>query len=489
MSTEASTPVGSASVTDAPDAATNAPGSTTALDGVSAYSVEQLRAVRELLARLSAMRRLARFYPIDHPAAEESVRALMSEIDSYHTDGIDVQLAFYGGEILFGEQVLTEESVIFDQLVRDVEAAGIGTLLFRRGLDIDELIRAVPLLAADSVDVREAGGLSAIVESVDTPHIFAGEVLAVEEETEEADVEEEPKGSRNNAVSLLQEIERLIQSNRTIGQTKVKGVARSLVDNVLSNPQAMLQLTGLKSFDEYTFYHSANVAILSIALASRITSDYRFLTSLGVGALMHDVGKLAVDPEILNKPGALTPEEWARVREHPVRGAESAATIPGVDRSAIVAILEHHMRYDLTGYPRRRTERPQHLASRIVAIADAYDAMTSRRAYSAARVQDEAVALIAEGAGSSLDPTLVRLFIRLIGVYPPRSVVRLTNGEVGIVLHPGLTDPLRPTVRIISDPAGVIGEPRDLDLSTVENVSIAQCIDERTLNVEVEDYL
>jgi len=258
---------------------------------------------------------------------------------------------------------------------------------------------------------------------------------------------------------------------------------------VLSNPQAMLQLTGLKNYDEYTFYHSANVAILSIALASKITNDYRFLTSLGVGALMHDVGKLSVDTEILNKPGALTPQEWALVREHPVRGAEIAATIPGVDRSAIVAILEHHMRHDLTGYPQRRAPRPQHLTSRIVAIADAYDAMTSRRAYSAARVQDEAVALLAEGAGSSLDPTLTRLFIRLIGVYPPRSVVRLTNGEVGIVLHPGASDPLRPTVRMISDASGAIVDAEDVDLSLREDLSIAQCLDARSLNVEVEDYL
>jgi HD-GYP domain-containing protein (c-di-GMP phosphodiesterase class II) len=166
-----------------------------------------------------------------------------------------------------------------------------------------------------------------------------------------------------------------------------------------------------------------------------------------------------------------------------------ASLIPGIDRSAIVAIAEHHMRYDLAGYPRRLPPRPQHLTSRIVAVADAYDAMTSRRAYSAARVQDEAVALLAKIAGASLDPALVRLFIRLIGVYPPRSVVRLTSDEVAIVLANNPLDPSSPQVRVISSASGAIIEPRDVDLCAVDNVRVAACLDPRTLNVQVEDYL
>ena len=458
-------------------------------DGVVAYSARQLQRVRELLASLAAVRRLARFYPADHPAVGDAVTALFEVLSVYHGEGADAQMSFHDGEVIFGEHVLTTESILFDQLVREFTAAGIGTLIFRVGLSPDELRRAVPLLSADSVDTEGAGGLEALRRSCNVPHIFVGEVHLIDERIEHAEGADQALASYKSAVSLVHEIDRLLSAGRAVSASQIKGVVRGLVDNVITNQDACLQLSGLKSVDEYTYYHSANVAILAIALGSRITDDRRFLTSLGTSSLLHDIGKLAIDAKVLNKPGALTPEEWALVRLHPVRGAEMAALIPGVDRAAVVAILEHHMRYDLVGYPQRTPRRPQHLSSRIVAIADTYDAMTSRRAYSAARPADEAMALIAKISGTALDPTLARLFIRLMGVYPPRSVVGLSNGEIGIVLRAGLHDPALPYVRIIAAASGNMIEPADVDLATVEGLRVSGCLDQSTLNIAVEDYL
>lgn len=458
-------------------------------DGVAAYSARQVLRVRDLLARLSAARRLLRFYPSDHPAVSEAVGELHACIGEYHGEGVDAQLCFHDGEIIFGEQILPAESILFDQLVREMTAAGVGTLVFRSGLSAEELRRAMPLLSADSVDVERAGGLEAMRGACNAPHVFVGGIHLVDERIDTAEGAELAVDSYNNAVSLIHEVDRLLSANRAVPAAKIKGVVRGLVDNVFANEAACLQLSGLKSADEYTCYHSANVAILSIALGSRITDDRRFLTSLGTSSLLHDIGKLAVDTRILNKPGVLTPEEWALIRRHPVRGAEMAALIPGIDRAAVVAILEHHMRYDLGGYPQRTPQRPQHLSSRIVAIADAYDAMTSRRAYSDPRPQDEAMALIAKISGTSLDPTLARLFIRLMGVYPARSVVRLTSGEVGVVLRAGATDPTLPCVRVVSGADGTLIAPRDVDLAMVEGLRVSGCLDPSTLNVAVEEYL
>jgi HD-GYP domain-containing protein (c-di-GMP phosphodiesterase class II) len=234
-----------------------------------------------------------------------------------------------------------------------------------------------------------------------------------------------------------------------------------------------------------------NVTILSIALGSLISSNKRFLNSLGVGALMHDVGKMAVEMEVLNKPGSLSAEEWALMRMHPVYGAEVAAGMRGLDRSSIVVILEHHMRYDLDGYPERRPRRPQHLTSRIVAIADSYDAMTSRRSYAVAHRQDEAVEVLAKNAGTAYDPVLVRMFTQMLGMYPPRSLVRLTTGEVGVVIKPN-TDMLAPWVRVITDADGVFIEPFNVDLSDPSSAGdrkVGVCLDPRALNIEVDDYL
>lgn len=456
---------------------------------VTRYSNKQVRRARDVLTKLYAVRRAARFYPVEHPAVVEGLESLLESTGIYHDDGVDVTFAFFEGEILLGEQLLTEESVLFDQLVRDMTSAGIGTLSFERGLTVEELQRAIPIIAADAAVIDQAGGIEAAVAAADITHMSFGAVRVLERVSQVGGGAQEAQASYTGAVSLVREIDRLLKANRHVSTHKVKGVVRSLVDNALTNRYAMLQLTGLKNYDEYTFFHSANVAILSLALGSTITNDYRFLSSLGVGALLHDIGKLTVDLEILNKPGALTPEEWAGVRQHPVNGAEMTSLLPGVDKSAIVTILEHHMRFDSTGYPLRTPPKKQHLASRIVAVADSYDAMTSRRSYSAARVQDEAMVLLAKSAGSSLDPTLVRLFIRLMGVYPPRSVVRLSNGDVGIVLNPSETDPLRPFVRVIAHSDGTMVEPSDVDTALAQGISVKGCIDPQLLNIEVEDYL
>jgi len=454
-----------------------------------AYSSKQLGRTRELLTRLYAVRRTCRFYPMDHPAATDAVTSLKESIDRYHSEGVDVPLTFFEGELLLGETLLPEESILFDQLIREMTAIGVGSLTFTRGLDISELMRGATLLAADYYEVQSAGGMARMHAQADLPHIDISDVQVFETEELSGLTEEDGRASYDGALDLLREIDSLIRRNKAVSSGQIKLAARSLVDNVLANRFAMIELTGLKNHDEYTFYHSANVAILSLALGSQISKDYRFLSTLGIGALLHDIGKMTVDLDILNKPGALAPDEWAKIKMHPVYGAEQAALIPGLDKASIVLILEHHMRFDGAGYPTRQPIRTQHLASRIVAIADAYDAMTSRRSYSAARVQDEAMSLLVQSAGTALDPVLTRVFVSMMGVYPPRSVVRLDDGRTGVVMRPSENDPLKPVVKVIAAADGSMLEPYRIDLSTEEGVGVSRCLDSRDLNIEIEDYI
>lgn len=481
---QAHEPASVSGITPEPSAPLNVPPPPTGM----VFSSRQIHRTRELLTRLYALRRSARFYPVGHPVVDDAVTDLMEIIASYHAEGVDVPLVFYEGELLLGEQLLPEESVQFDQLVRDMSAIGAGSITFKRGLERDELERALPMITAEPEIATAAGGATAMAGDASLDHVDVGAVrVALRPPMEPGS--EAAHAAYGGAVELMRELERVIRANQVVGVGQVRGVVRSLVDNVLTNKHAMLELTGLKNYDDYTFYHSVNVAILSLALGSAITHDQRFLSSLGAGALLHDIGKVTIDLSILNKPGSLSAEEWASVRMHPVFGAELAARMPGLDRAAIVTILEHHMRYDLTGYPRRNSERMQHLASRICAVCDAYDAMTSRRSYSAARLQDEAMSLLAKNCGTAFDPALVRLFIGTLGVYPPRSVVRFDTGEVGIVLESALSDPLRPTVRIIAGPDGTMLDPFDVELTTEDVRTIERCLDPEGLNVDVGEYL
>jgi HD-GYP domain-containing protein (c-di-GMP phosphodiesterase class II) len=487
----------SASATDDPIASSLAGGLPTQVaTGIGGdtirYSAAQLKSARGVLTRLSALRRAARFYPMDHPAVADAVGRLSDAIHVYHDQGVDVQLAFFEGEILLGSQVLAEESMLFDQLDRDMRAIGIGSIVFRVGISGAELMSASRILSADVDEAAAAGGVSKMAAEANLPHVqFASvHVLATTaDEHESGEPTETPREAMSSALALLRETDLLLQNDRQVSAARVNGVVRSLVDNVLANRYAMLQLTALRNYDEYTFYHSANVAVIALALGSCVSEDHRFLSSLGSGALLHDIGKLTIDPGLLNKPGPLTPEEWTQVRQHPISGAEMVAQLPGLDRSAIVTILEHHMRWDGSGYPSRTPRKPQHLCSRIVAIADAYDAMTSRRSYSAARVEDDAMLNIAQGADTAFDPALVRLFVAMMGLFPPRSAVRLSTGAVAIVLAADAVDPGRPVVRVITNPDGEFIAPEDLALGSANEVSVVACLDPQLLNVEVDDYL
>jgi HD-GYP domain-containing protein (c-di-GMP phosphodiesterase class II) len=472
-------------ITDGPEA--------TAASGHT-FSVKQIRRVRDLLARLYALRRTLRFYPAEHPATRQATNDLFGVIAQYHAEGVDVPLTFFEDELLFGEQLLAEDSVLFDQLIRDMAAIGAGSMTFTRGLEPEELVRFSAVIGSDPEHVAEAGGLDQWMTRLQAPHIVVGTVAVVRDEDSEMDEDEQRAAlaSYAGAVDLLRELERTVQANRPVDTSHVRGVVRSLVDGMLRNRHAMLEISGLKSFDEYTFYHSVNVAILSVAMGSALTRDHRFLSSLGVGALLHDIGKMSIDREIIHKSGPLTSEEWVEVRRHPVFGAETAALTPGLDRASILCILEHHRRLDGTGYPRGGTDRPQHLTSRIVAVADGFDAMTSRRSYSGARLQDEAVRVLAKNAGTALDPMLVRLFIDLVGLYPPRSVVLLSSGEIGIVVSASAGDPAAPNVRVVADSSGTMIDPVDVDLSdeaAADGRSIKQSLDPAELNIDVADFL
>lgn len=459
------------------------------------FSTKQVQRARDLLARLYGLRRAKRLYPIEHPAVATAAGELFEVISAYHAEGVDVPITFFEDEVLLGEQMLPEDSVLFDQLIRDMTAIGAGSIVFRRGLDVAELIRFAGVIGARYDEVAALpNGIASLVEQAGLSRIELSAVNVVRDDVAvvDEDAAQAAKASYTNALDLLRELERLIRSNQPMSAGGIKGAARSLVDNVLRNRFAMLELSSLKSFDEYTFYHSINVAILSLALGSTLTRDYRFLSSLGVGALLHDVGKLSVPLETLNKTTPLTSGEWAEIREHPVRGAEMAALTNGLDRASLVCVLEHHMRYDLTGYPARTPQRTQHISSRIVAVADAYDAMTSQRPYSAPRMQDEAMEIIIKNAGSALDPVLVRLFVDTLGFYPPRSLVLLSTGETAIVVSPSPLSPTRPVVRIIADTSGTITAPADIDLSDDSagaGRSVVRCLDPSGMNVEIADFV
>lgn len=258
-----------------------------------------------------------------------------------------------------------------------------------------------------------------------------------------------------NAVSFAKGLMNKIKAKETVNIKKAKRIVESMVDLILEEEQLFLSMTAIKDYDEYTYHHSVNVSVLAIALGQRLGMSKKVLNELGLAALFHDIGKVEVPLEILNKPTSFTEDEWLIMKKHPQWGVKALLRLKAPDtvliRSAIVA-FEHHLHYNYSGYPKIRQKQEQDLFSRIVTIADQYDAMTSSRVYSRVPLPpDKALSILIERSGTQVDPLLLKFFINMVGVYPIGSMVLLNTNELGIVYQSNPAFPDRPRVRIIMD--------------------------------------
>jgi HD-GYP domain-containing protein (c-di-GMP phosphodiesterase class II) len=203
-------------------------------------------------------------------------------------------------------------------------------------------------------------------------------------------------------------------------------------------------------YDEYTFAHSVNTAILSVSLGTYLSFDKQKIAILGAAGLMHDIGKMSVPHEIINKPGKLTDEEWKQVKRHPVEGALLLADVPGISKLAMVASFEHHQRGDDQGYPSVDGELRTHPFSQIVSIADAYDALTAARVYYNVQMPpDQAVRILIKKRHTGFNPMLMKAFINMVGLFPINTILKLDTGEVALVRHQ-TRDLMRPRVLILT---------------------------------------
>jgi putative nucleotidyltransferase with HDIG domain len=223
----------------------------------------------------------------------------------------------------------------------------------------------------------------------------------------------------------------------------------TLAQAVAQNRTALLALTALKSYDNYTFTHMVNVSILTMGQARALGIDGPLLREFGLAGLMHDIGKVRTPPEILNKPAKLTDDEFAIMRRHVVDGAEILRRTPELPTIAPVVAFEHHLRRDGTGYPIGVRRETLNLCTVLCSISDVYDAMRSQRKYQQSFPTDRIRAVLEGNEGKQFDPHLVRRFVQLLGIYPPGNLVRLNTGEIAVVLRVYAPDPHRPRVRVV----------------------------------------
>jgi HD-GYP domain-containing protein (c-di-GMP phosphodiesterase class II) len=275
-------------------------------------------------------------------------------------------------------------------------------------------------------------------------------------------------------VHMMSEILQAIENKHVIQVKKAKRLTQQMTDIIQTDESILLGLASIKDFDEYTYAHSVNVCILSMLIGDRLLLEKKDIPRLGVAALFHDIGKVHIPTAIVSSDAALADSDWELMKYHTFFGAIELARVKALNEmtDAMFAALQHHVHYDMNGYPLKPNGWNLRLFTRIVTIADYYDAMTSSRTYRKIPVTpDRALRFILEKSGRIFDPVVVKAFIRAMGIYPVGSIVELDTGDIGVVVKQNQECRClhRPTVQLVSSSGGE-GEVVDLaERSTGQN--------------------
>jgi len=391
----------------------------------------------------------------------------------------------------------------FDFLLKEFRKREIGTVTFRdiiRPEDVQIFLKA--FVSSGMSDTPHETMVSEMTTSgyitIDKLKKVREERLKETGESEEVDAKKIIKKTYFNAVSYAKGVMTKMRLGEKVDVRKAKRIIETMVDQLMVEEQLILGMTAVKDYDDYTYHHMVNVSILSVAIGHKLGLGRHALIELGLAALFHDIGKIEIPYEVLNKPSSFTEEEWRIMRKHPLWSVKAILNLArfgsSTFRSVIVA-FEHHLNCDFSGYPTVRHYTELDLYSRIVSLADQYDAMTSTRVYKRIPLSpDKTLSVMMETVGSQLDPLLFKYFVNIVGVYPIGTIVMLNTGEVGLVYEGNAALADRPRVMIIVDRQGKKAHGPVVNLAEKDATgrhlrSIVKTLDPNKYRVNLAEYL
>lgn len=435
---------------------------------------EKLTRARDLVRTLAVAHTNAALYPITHPLIAESLGELATSVSALAEFGFDsVTINIYKGTLFVENQVFPEESVTYRKLIEELLAKGVSAVCFAYGVHADEAAALVELLSDERVvDVDSA---KAFLDARGVTNISVSETSALDDQGAEdrsREVRAQARQAYDSGVTAMREFESQAKLGRVTEVGGLQRVVGQMLDNLLKDPAAVIGLTAIKGHDDYTLNHSLNVCILALSLGSALGLDRDELRSLGLAALLYDIGKVRIPEDILSKPGPLTAEEWQIVKEHTEEGADLLKRLQLSDKMPMIVAFEHHQRHDLMGYPAPVAGAEQHLFSKIVAVCDAYDAMTTMRPFRREIRPDKALAVLMQGRAKAYDPGVTKALVAMLGIYPMGAVVVLDDGSVAVVYRVNNDDLLHPRVKVLADSVGRwLEKPEMLDLRLIDTAT------------------
>jgi len=429
------------------------------------------RTGRQLILSAYGALRAVKLYPVENVAVQKALAEVTAQSRDLAKSQGELELRI-SGEFLFVNQVRLrlelDNFASFSHLLSLFRACGIGTLQIAPTVSEKDWLIFFSLIQAPASDNPEER-----LEQLRAKLAGAGvATLALAPPTEQGDgqekAKERAKRTYDQSVVATKELMGSLRMGASANLKKIKRLVQSIVDQILTEETSLIGMTTLRDYDEYTFTHSVNVCIFSVALGRRLGLSKVQLYDLGMAALFHDIGKSRVPTEIINKTDRLTEDEWRIVANHPWFGVLALFNVRGAQElpyRAMIVAYEHHMKADLSGYPRPLRNRQMGVFSKIVAVADGFDAATTRRSYqpipyTPAEVMKE----LRDNPRRGMDPVVVKAFINLTGVYPVGTFVVLDTFELGVVHAANPLEDMisRPIVRIVSDAQGNVMFPGTL---------------------------
>ena len=427
------------------------------------------------LLKLSAMMRTARTYDVGNQAFQRQAREFLDLIRAaLEEDNQDELALVVVGDYFYLNGVRIRASAgllaVYHSLMNEFERRQLGGVRFLTGVSEAEFERFFQLLMAAETDAI-AERLAETLHEANVEHVVPVAARDLEDSDLAKQLDDTPEsGERGRAKKVFWRAvlgtKRVVLRARQTGRPdlrQAKRLVQPVVDSIMKHEYSVVGLTALKDHDEYTYAHCVNVSVLSIGIGQTLGLPRQVLADLGVAALLHDVGKIAVPGDVLRKPGKLTPDEWGVVRRHPIEGVRMMTRMPGITSLTLDTMrvcLEHHMNFDRTGYPEVAGDWGQSPLARIVAVADCFDAITAHRAYHARpRSAFEGLQYMLGPARVSFDPAALWGLVRTVGLYPAGTVVETDSHHVVLVLGPNPQDVVRPHVRVLVRPDGTAPPP------------------------------
>ncbi|KIL42644.1 HD-GYP domain-containing protein [Jeotgalibacillus soli] len=251
-----------------------------------------------------------------------------------------------------------------------------------------------------------------------------------------------------------------------------RNIVREVLDDLHSNADLLTVLSDAYIYDSYIFHHSFNVTLYTLAIAKQLKLPQQQLELIGMGAILHDIGKIMVPEEVLLKPGALTENEFLMIKDHTTHGFEILRNLHSVSILVAHCAFQHHERLDGSGYPRGILAKDIHPYAKIMAVADVFDAVTSNRVYRKKMLPSQGLEILHDGEGRLFDKTVIKAFKQAVAIFPNGLSVELNDGRRGIISSQNKGFATRPNIRIMQNGEEIIENPYEISLIEMLNVEI-----------------